>query len=81
MNKSLLAEFTVRPGNEEPVAELVQDYAARVREEPGSLAFEVYTKKSNPLAYWIFEVYASEPPSRPTCRPPTARRSTRRSSP
>ncbi|MEU4728520.1 putative quinol monooxygenase [Streptomyces sp. NPDC023588] len=61
MNKtSLLAEFTVRPGNEERVAELVQDYAARVREEPGNLAFEVYTKKSNPLAYWIFEVYASE---------------------
>ncbi|WP_030556007.1 putative quinol monooxygenase [Streptomyces exfoliatus] len=60
MNKSLLAEFTVRSGNEEHVARLVQDYAARVREEPGNLAFEVYTKESNPLAYWIFEVYTSE---------------------
>ncbi|MGW9447444.1 putative quinol monooxygenase [Streptomyces sp. NPDC055632] len=60
MNKTLLAEFTVLPGNEERVAELVQDYAARVREEPGNLAFEVYTKESAPLAYWIFEVYANE---------------------
>ncbi|MFC8896215.1 putative quinol monooxygenase [Streptomyces cinereoruber] len=58
--KSLLAEFTVRPGNEERVAELVRNYAAGVREEPGNLAFEVHTKESDPLAYWIFEVYANE---------------------
>ncbi|MGW0699907.1 putative quinol monooxygenase [Streptomyces sp. NPDC002867] len=60
MKKTLLAEFTVRPGNEERVAELVKDYAVRVREEPGNLAFEVYTKEADPLAYWIFEVYEDE---------------------
>ncbi|WP_329623618.1 antibiotic biosynthesis monooxygenase [Streptomyces sp. NBC_01255] len=60
MKKTLLAEFTVRPGSEEHVAELVKEYAARVREEPGNLAFEVFTKESSPRAYWIFEVYAHE---------------------
>ncbi|MGW8767473.1 putative quinol monooxygenase [Streptomyces sp. NPDC055815] len=60
MRKTLLAEFTALPGNEERVAELVKNYSARVREEPGNLAFEVYTKESSPLAYWIFEVYANE---------------------
>ncbi|MEU3608742.1 antibiotic biosynthesis monooxygenase family protein [Streptomyces sp. NPDC035033] len=58
--KSLPAEFTVRPGNEERVARLVREYAARVREEPGNLAFEVYTKESDPSAYWIFEAYTGE---------------------
>ncbi|CAM5578456.1 putative quinol monooxygenase [Streptomyces narbonensis] len=60
MRKTLLAEFTALPGSKERVAELVKEYAARVREEPGNLAFEVYTKESRPLAYWIFEVYADE---------------------
>ncbi|MFF1510993.1 putative quinol monooxygenase [Streptomyces sp. NPDC058326] len=60
MKKTLLAEFTVLPGSEDRVAELVREYAARVREEPGNLAFEVYTKDSEPRAYWIFEVYANE---------------------
>ncbi|MCT4353722.1 antibiotic biosynthesis monooxygenase [Streptomyces sp. Je 1-79] len=60
MRKTLLAEFGVRPGSEEHVAELVRDYCRHVREEPGNLAFEVYTKQSDPLAYWIFEVYADE---------------------
>ncbi|MER5204779.1 putative quinol monooxygenase [Streptomyces sp. NPDC002825] len=60
MRKTLLAEFTVLPGNEERVAELVKNYSARVREEPGNLVFEVYTKECSPLAYWIFEVYANE---------------------
>jgi quinol monooxygenase YgiN len=60
MRKTLLAEFTVLPGSAEHVAELVEDYAVRVREEPGNLAFEVYTKEAAPLAYCIFEVYTDE---------------------
>ncbi|MDQ0798107.1 putative quinol monooxygenase [Streptomyces sp. B1I3] len=60
MKKTLLAEFTVLPGSEERVAELVRDYAVRVREEPGNVVFEVYTKELDHLAYWIFEVYADE---------------------
>ncbi|MFF2566660.1 putative quinol monooxygenase [Streptomyces sp. NPDC058084] len=60
MRKTLLAEFTARPGSEERVAELVREYSARVREEPGNLVFEVYTKESSALEYRIFEVYADE---------------------
>ncbi|MFB7862336.1 putative quinol monooxygenase [Streptomyces sp. NPDC056069] len=60
MRKTLLAEFTARPGSEERVAELVREYSARVREEPGNLVFEAYTKESSALAYRIFEVYADE---------------------
>lgn len=60
MTKTLLAEFSVRPGREAHVAELVKDYSRRVRQEPGNLAFEVYTKESDPLSYCVFEVYADE---------------------
>lgn len=57
MNKTLLAEFTAREGAEGEVARLLRDYARKVREEEGNLAFDVYTKATNPRAYWIFEAY------------------------
>ncbi|MFF8233991.1 putative quinol monooxygenase [Streptomyces caelestis] len=60
MNKTLLAEFTAREGAEDEVARLILDYAQKVREEDGNLAFDVYTKASDPRAYWIFEVYRDE---------------------
>ncbi|POX51694.1 antibiotic biosynthesis monooxygenase [Streptomyces sp. Ru71] len=57
MKKTLFAEFTAREGAEAEVSRLVGDYAARVREEEGNLVFDVYTKASEPRAFWIFEVY------------------------
>ena len=60
MNKTLLAEFTAREGAEAEVARLLLDYAQKVREEEGNLAFDVYTKASHPRAFWIFEVYRDE---------------------
>ena len=60
MNKTLLAEFTARVGAEAEVARLLLDYARKVREEDGNIAFDVYTKASHPRAYWIFEVYRDE---------------------
>ncbi|ANS70342.1 hypothetical protein SLINC_8118 [Streptomyces lincolnensis] len=60
MTKTLLAEFTAREGTEDEVARLIRDYALKVREEEGNLAFDVYTKETNPRAYWIFEVYRDE---------------------
>ncbi|WP_329580299.1 putative quinol monooxygenase [Streptomyces sp. NBC_01361] len=60
MNKTLLAEFTAREGTEADVARLILEYAKEVREEDGNLAFEVYTKASQPRAYWIFEAYRDE---------------------
>ncbi|GGY22367.1 putative quinol monooxygenase [Streptomyces djakartensis] len=60
MTKTLLAEFTAREGAQDEVARLIRDYALKVREEEGNLAFDVYTKSASPRAYWIFEVYRDE---------------------
>ncbi|WP_328769532.1 putative quinol monooxygenase [Streptomyces sp. NBC_00286] len=60
MTKTLLAEFTAREGSEAEVARLIREYALKVREEKGNLAFDVYTKSANPRAYWIFEAYRDE---------------------
>jgi quinol monooxygenase YgiN len=60
MNKTLLAEFTAREGARDEVARLLREYALKVREEEGNLAFDVYTKASHPRAFWIFEVYRDE---------------------
>ncbi len=60
MNKTLLAEFTAREGAQDEVARLTLEYARKVRQEEGNLAFDVYTKAANPRAYWIFEVYRDE---------------------
>ncbi|MFE7762519.1 putative quinol monooxygenase [Streptomyces sp. NPDC057438] len=60
MNKTLLAEFTAREGTEDEVTRLIVEYAEKVRQEDGNLAFDVYTKASHPRAFWIFEVYRDE---------------------
>ncbi|MCX4767231.1 antibiotic biosynthesis monooxygenase [Streptomyces sp. NBC_01275] len=60
MKKTLLAEFTAREGAEDEVAHLIGDYALKVREEEGNIAFDVYTKAADPRAFWIFEVYRDE---------------------
>ncbi|GAP51553.1 putative quinol monooxygenase [Streptomyces azureus] len=60
MKKTLLAEFTAREGAEAEVAHLIGEYALKVREEEGNLAFDVYTKAAKPRAFWIFEVYRDE---------------------
>lgn len=60
MHKTLYAEFTAREGAAAEVARLLGEYALKVREEEGNLAFDVYTKAEAPRAFWIFEVYRDE---------------------
>ncbi|MEU5891813.1 antibiotic biosynthesis monooxygenase family protein [Streptomyces sp. NPDC047461] len=60
MNKTLLAEFTAREGTQDEVSRLILEYAKKVRDEEGNLAFDVYTKAAAPRAFWIFEVYRDE---------------------
>ncbi|WP_328348124.1 antibiotic biosynthesis monooxygenase [Streptomyces violaceus] len=60
MNKTLLAEFTAREGARDEVARLILEYAKKVREEEGNIAFDVYTRSASPRAFWIFEVYRDE---------------------
>ncbi|MCQ9133720.1 putative quinol monooxygenase [Streptomyces hilarionis] len=60
MTKTLLAEFTAREGARDEVARLIGEYARKVREEEGNIAFDVYTKDAAPRAFWIFEAYRDE---------------------
>ncbi len=60
MTRSLFAEFTARPGNEQSVADLVAGLTAQVRAEPGNLAFEPYTLESNPRRWFVYEVYVDD---------------------
>jgi len=60
MPKTLYAEFTVMPGNEERVAEMMRELTELVRAEPGNLVFEPYTERADPNRYFVFEVYADD---------------------
>ncbi|MGW6909094.1 MULTISPECIES: putative quinol monooxygenase [unclassified Streptomyces] len=60
MNKTLFAEFTAREGAQDEVARLILEYAKKVREEEGNIAFDVYTRSATPRGFWIFEVYRDE---------------------
>jgi len=60
MPKTLYAEFTVTPGNEERVADMMRELTALVRQEPGNLIFDPYTDEANPNRYFVFEVYKDD---------------------
>lgn len=60
MSKSLYAEFTVKPGSEARVAEMVLELTQKVRQEPGCVLFLPYTGEENPRDYFVFEVYRDE---------------------
>jgi quinol monooxygenase YgiN len=57
---ALFAEFLVKPGAELQVAELMLELTARVREEPGNLAFVPYTRAAEPRRYFVYEVYRDD---------------------
>jgi quinol monooxygenase YgiN len=60
MTKTLYAEFTVKPGSEARVAEMMRELTEKVRSEPGNELFLPYTRESNPREYFVFEVYRDE---------------------
>lgn len=60
MAKTLYAEFTVKPGSEERVAEMMQELTELVRREPGNELFLPYTRASNSREYFVFEVYRDQ---------------------
>jgi len=60
MPKTLYAEFTVTPGNEQRVAEMMRELTTLVRQEPGNLVFDPYTEEANPNRYFVFEVYQDD---------------------
>ena len=66
MSKTLYAEFTVKPGSEARVAEMMLELTRHVRQEPGNELFLPYTREENPRDYFVFEVYAMKRRSRTT---------------
>ena len=60
VEKILIAEFTVRPGGEARVAEMIRSLAEQVRNEPGNVLFEVHTRADDARAYWVYEIYRDE---------------------
>jgi quinol monooxygenase YgiN len=60
MTKTLYAEFTVKPGSEARVAEMMLELTQHVRQEPGNELFLPYTREENPREYFVFEVYRDE---------------------
>ena len=60
MTRTLYAEFTVRPGSEERVAEMMRELTEHVRRESGNTLFLPYTREANPREYFVFEVYRDE---------------------
>jgi len=60
MTKTLYAEFTVKPGSEDRVAEMMRQLTDEVRREPGNQLFLPYTRETNPREYFVFEVYEDD---------------------
>jgi quinol monooxygenase YgiN len=60
MTKSLYAEFTALPGNEERVRELLVTLTGQVRAEAGNLNFVPFTLESDPRRFFVFEVYRDD---------------------
>jgi quinol monooxygenase YgiN len=60
MERTLYAEFTVKPGNEARVAEMMLELTSMVRSEPGNLVFAPHTQEAHPNRYFVFEVYRDE---------------------
>jgi quinol monooxygenase YgiN len=58
--KTLYAEFTVKPGCEVRVAEMMRDLTEQVRLEPGNQLFNPYTRVERPNAYFVFEIYRDD---------------------
>jgi quinol monooxygenase YgiN len=60
MTKTLYAEFTVKPGCEMRVAQMMHELTDRVRREPGNVMFLPHVREENPREYFVFEVYRDE---------------------
>ena len=54
---SLIAEFTVRPGEGDVVAELLAGLALKVRAEAGNVAFDCYRRLEDADKFVVYEIY------------------------
>ena len=61
MTKTLYAEFTVKPGHEARVAEMMATLTTHVRNEPATLQ-RLHPRKY-PRSYFVFEIYRETDPA------------------
>ena len=54
---ALYAEFTALPGRGDEVATMIAGLAVDVRREPGNVTFDPHRRVSNPLEFFVYEVY------------------------
>jgi quinol monooxygenase YgiN len=55
----VIARYTLSPGHEDEVLELLPQLAAAARTEPGCLAFEIYRGTEDPRRVILLERYTS----------------------
>ena len=60
MTIALYAEFTATAGNHALVTELIAEFAARVRAEPGNLAFDPHHLADSPATVFVYEAYRDQ---------------------
>ncbi|MEC5152035.1 putative quinol monooxygenase [Cryobacterium sp. GrIS_2_6] len=54
---ALFAEFTALPGRGDEVAALLAGLTVDVRREPGNVTFDPHRRVSDPLEFFVYEVY------------------------
>ncbi|QOT15258.1 putative quinol monooxygenase [Paenarthrobacter sp. YJN-5] len=60
MPRDLYAEYTVLPGHEERVAEMMRELIPLVQAEPGNLMFLAFTLAEQPRKYFVMERYSDD---------------------
>lgn len=60
MSIDLIARFECREGERDAVHTLVSNYAAKVRDDPGAVRFEIYTERGEPNRFVVIERYADD---------------------
>jgi quinol monooxygenase YgiN len=58
--KDLYAEYTVLPGHENRVAEMMRELIPLVQAEPGNLMFLAFTLAEEPRKYFVMERYSDD---------------------
>jgi quinol monooxygenase YgiN len=60
MTIALYAEFNATAGNHILVTELIAEFAARVRAEPGNLTFDAHHQVDSPTTVFVYETYRDQ---------------------
>ena len=60
MSHVIVARWRPRAGEEEKVAAILRNLAAKIRDEPGNVSFAAHRAKDDPKDILLYEIYKSE---------------------